>query len=128
MNSKMKGFWFLKGLKFAVMGAAFVTLAGLAVMLLWNWLMPAIFGLGAITWIQALGLLVLSKILFGGHGGMRGRGCGGRHRHQHWQQKMEARWEGMTDEQKAAMKERWGKHGCGQHRPWPAEDSTNAAS
>lgn len=38
----------------------------LAVMLLWNWLMPLIFGLTTITFLQALGILALSKILFGG--------------------------------------------------------------
>lgn len=37
-----------------------------AVMLLWNWLMPLIFGLTTITFLQALGILALSKILFGG--------------------------------------------------------------
>lgn len=48
---------------------AFGVLAGtaftFALMLLWNWLMPAIFGLTVITFWQALGLLALSKILFG---------------------------------------------------------------
>lgn len=42
-------------------GAAFT----FALMLLWNWLMPVIFGLTAITFWQALGLFVLSKIIFG---------------------------------------------------------------
>jgi hypothetical protein len=38
-------------------------------MLLWNWLVPAIFSGPAVTFWQALGLLVLAKILFGsGHG------------------------------------------------------------
>ncbi len=32
--------------------------------LLWNWLMPQIFGLKSITWIQALGLAVLSGMIF----------------------------------------------------------------
>lgn len=32
--------------------------------LLWNWLMPVIFGLKAVTWLQALGLAFLSSILF----------------------------------------------------------------
>jgi len=36
-----------------------------AVMLLWNWLIPAIFGLSAISFWQALGILILSKLLFG---------------------------------------------------------------
>lgn len=34
------------------------------VMLLWNWLMPAIFsGVSEITWVQALGLCLLSGML-----------------------------------------------------------------
>ena len=62
----MKGFRMLKVLKIIV----FVTLAllvfGFVTEHLWNWLMPAIFGLKAITFVQALGLVVLSKILLGG--------------------------------------------------------------
>lgn len=38
----------------------------LPVMWLWNWLMPAIFGLIKITWTQALGLSLLGGFLFGG--------------------------------------------------------------
>ena len=50
----------------------FTGLFSFLVFLLWNWLMPAIFGLTTITFFQAFGLLVLSKILFfgfhrGGH-------------------------------------------------------------
>lgn len=33
-------------------------------MLLWNWLMPTLFGLVKINWLQALGLNILSGILF----------------------------------------------------------------
>jgi uncharacterized membrane protein SpoIIM required for sporulation len=47
-------------------GILFVGLFSLLVFLLWNWLMPAIFGLTTITFIQAFGLLILSKILFFG--------------------------------------------------------------
>ena len=36
----------------------------LPTMLLWNWLMPVLFGLARITWVQALGINVLSGILF----------------------------------------------------------------
>jgi hypothetical protein len=42
---------------------------GSAVLYMWNWLMPAVFGLHPITYWQAVGLLGLSWILFGG---MRG--------------------------------------------------------
>ena len=41
-------------------------------MLLWNWLIPTLFSGPVITYWQALGLILLSKILFsGGHGGHR---------------------------------------------------------
>ena len=39
-------------------------LMSLPVMLLWDWLMPTIFGLGEITWFQAWGLLFLCGLLF----------------------------------------------------------------
>ena len=47
-------------------GILFLGLFSLIVLLLWNWLMPAIFGLTTISYLQALGLLVFSKILFFG--------------------------------------------------------------
>jgi hypothetical protein len=53
------------GVVFAVF---FAFLFGLVVKVLWNWLMPALFGLGTITFWQAFGLVLLAKILFGGHG------------------------------------------------------------
>jgi hypothetical protein len=39
----------------------------LPVMLLWDWLMPVLFGLGTITWLQAWGLSLLCNFLFRGH-------------------------------------------------------------
>jgi Ca2+/H+ antiporter, TMEM165/GDT1 family len=47
--------------------ALFFAVGGI-VMLLWNWLIPAIFGLKAITYLQALGLFLLSRILLGSFG------------------------------------------------------------
>ena len=41
----------------------------LPTMLLWNWLMPIIFGLGKITFWQALGVNLLAGILTRGNGG-----------------------------------------------------------
>jgi hypothetical protein len=107
----MKKFWFLKGF---VMVAAFIFIGGFAVMSLWNWLIPTIFGLTTITWVQALGLLVLSKILFGGFRGGAGWGGGfGGGRHHFWKQKMAERMENMSPEEKeqfrAKMRNRWGK-------------------
>ena len=54
--------------------AAFVFVGGGIVMLLWNWLLPPLFGWPQITVWQGFGLLALCRILFGGFGGGGGRG------------------------------------------------------
>lgn len=84
---------------------AFIGLGGAVVMALWNWLVPSLFGLPAVTFWQALGLLALSRILFGGvrlSGGRRhGMGRGWR-----------GRWHGVPPEARetirARMRERYG--------------------
>jgi succinate dehydrogenase hydrophobic anchor subunit len=93
----------LRGLKFLVLALLAVTVFSLVVMALWNWLMPAVFGLHAVTFWQAVGLLALCKILF--HGWPHGRGMHGRMR-------MWDRWQEMTPEERAKF--RAGLHGgCG---------------
>ncbi len=49
-------------------------LFGFVIMWLWNWLMPELFGLTTITFWQAIGICLLSKILIGGFGGGKGGG------------------------------------------------------
>ena len=49
--------------------AVFTFLGGTIVQLLWNWLLPPLFGWPVLTFWQALGLLALCRILFGGVGG-----------------------------------------------------------
>ena len=56
----------------------FAFLGGAIVKLLWNWLMPELFGLPQLDYWKALGLLALTRILFGGFG--RGGGGHGRFR------------------------------------------------
>jgi hypothetical protein len=66
---------------FAIAGLAlFVFIGGEVVLLLWNWLLPPLFGWREITFWQALGLLALCRILFGGRGGQGFRGPSMRHR------------------------------------------------
>ena len=92
---------------------AFTAIGGLVVRELWNWLMPALFGWPVLGFWQALGLLALCRILFGGFGGGRGFRRGYSRRH------MAARWEAMTPEERERFRERWsGKCGFG---PPPAE-------
>jgi hypothetical protein len=94
---------------FTVFAALFVTVFSFVVMRLWNWLMPAVFGWHLINFWQAVGLLVLSKILFGGFHGRRGR-------HMYWRHRMSERWEKMTPEERdkfrQGMRGRCGTYGA----------------
>ncbi len=84
----------VKGIKIVLCIIIAAGVFGFIVKGLWNVLMPPIFGWHTISFWQAIGLLLLSKILFGGfhhHGG------GGRSR---WRQRMKERWEQMTPEER----------------------------
>jgi hypothetical protein len=103
MNRKRKLF-----LLFVVAPPAFllfIALGGVVVQQLWNWLLPGIFGWRAVTFWQALGLLALCRILFGGFGVHGGHGSGVRRR-------MAEHWEHMTPEERERLRERmrarWG--------------------
>ena len=101
----MKNNWILRCIGIALLVPVGVFLLGFVVMHLWNWLIPAIFtGAIAINFYQAIGILVLSKILFGGFHG-RGR-CGG-HRG-HWRSRWKAKWEGMSEEERTKFRSRCG--------------------
>jgi hypothetical protein len=71
--------WKVHGLRFMAFGLVAFAVMGAVTTGLWNLLMPAIFGLPAIGFWQALGLLLLGRILFGGfRGSWRGCSRGGR--------------------------------------------------
>jgi hypothetical protein len=97
----MRNYSFLRILKFPLLAVLFVAvLAGLGfvVMGLWNWLMPALFGWKLIGYWQALGLIILCKILFGGFRGSAGRGGYRRHR-------MGERWKPRTPEEREKFRQ-----------------------
>lgn len=106
MDKGKKGFWFIR---MVIFGALFILGMGYIVMLLWNWLIPSITGWNSVTFIQALGLLLLCKILFGFGGGSGWRG--GHHPKHRWKYKMREKWNNMDDEErdafKAKMKNKW---------------------
>jgi hypothetical protein len=98
----------LKFLPFLVVG---VVVFGFVVMALWNALMPTLFGVKPIGFWQALGVFVLSKILFGGFGG------GGR-RGGHAGRRMTRRWARMTPEERERFREGIrARYGCGPAEP-----------
>ena len=108
----------LRGLTFLLFGVLFLAVFSFVVMRLWNWLTPALFGWHLISFWQAAGLLILSKILFGGFRGPR--------RHWYWRRRMMERWEKMTPEEREKFRE--GLRGrCGQFgAPTPSETKTVA--
>src|ERR1700677_3560734 len=79
----------------ALLALVAIAVLGWIVMALWNWVIPAVFvGGRVIDYWHALGLLVLSRILFGGfrgRGGWRGR---------HWR-----RGEGMSSEEREQLRQ-----------------------
>lgn len=105
---------FFKGIGIAMLILAAIALFSFIVMHLWNWLLPDLFGLKVISFWQAAGILVLSKILFGGFG--KG-GHGHKHKHHYWKHRMRAQWENMSEEEREKFKSGFKSH-C---RSWKAD-------
>ena len=88
---------------------ALIFIGGSVVQLLWNWLLPPLFDWRPITFWQALGLLALTRLLFGGFG-HRGRGYYGggfrRRMGERMADRMAARWERMSPEEQERFRQR----------------------
>lgn len=76
----------------------FVAIGGVVVLQLWNWLLPPLFGWRQITFWQAIGILALCRILFGGFGG---RGFP----RSNIRRRMADRWETMTPEERERFRQ-----------------------
>lgn len=104
MRPKWKKLIFIAPLAILAM-ALFIVIGGEIVMLLWNWLLPPLFGWRLITFWQGLGMLALCRILFGGFG-FHGHG------RSKFRSSMGERWEKMTPEERErfrqGMRERCG--------------------
>ena len=97
--------------------AAFIAAGGEVVRELWNWLMPALFGWRLITFWQAIGVLALCRVLFGGlgHGGSHGP---------RFRRRMEERWDKMTPEDREKFRAHMGRRcGC----PPPTGEASQVA-
>ena len=107
-NKRKHRGWYFLFIPVAI--AAAITGFGFLVMLLWNAILPAVFGISTITFWQALGILVLSKILFGGmmHGPRHHRF----HKHSHDYHK---KWMSMSPEEREKFKAEWKEKCC--HTP-----------
>lgn len=111
-----------KVLFFILIAIVAIVFFGTIVMLLWNYVLAQVLNISTITFGQALGILLLSKILFGG---WRCGWGGGRH---HWKNRMQQKWANMTPEEREKFKDQWQKR-CG---PWGGHfkkpDSSNTSN
>jgi hypothetical protein len=105
----MRRHWIVRGLKFVLFAAIACAVFGLIVLSLWNCL---------ITFWQALGLFILSKILFGGFRGRPGY-------RMHWRRRMAERWQQMTPEEREKFRQGM-RRGCGPFREPAAESGASA--
>lgn len=105
-----------RGLMMGVLATLALGAFGYVVMSLWNWLMPSIAGLHAISFAQAVGLLVLCRILVGGMRGHSGR---------HWRSRLEERWAKMTPKEREHFRGYAGRHCRGSA---PDQSATEAQS
>ena len=102
---------FNKGKKFIFflpVVALIASALGFIVMYLWNWILPGVTHAGRLNFWQALGLLVLCRLLFGNFN----KGGGGHNRFREKAMGMRSKWQSMNDEERAKFKEEY-KRRCG---------------
>ena len=105
----MKKFWIFKVI---IIAAVAIFGFGFAVMWLWNSLIPDLFHGPVINFPQAIGLLILSKILLKGFGFKRNHW-----RHQQWRERMQQKMDAMTPDEREKFREQWRKR-CGKFGRW----------
>ena len=94
----MRRHWAKRVFLFILIAPLAIAVIGFVVMHLWNWLAAAVFGWHLITFWQAVGILILARILFGR---MRGPGGPG----MFWRHRMIERWEQMTPEEREKFRQ-----------------------
>lgn len=96
---------------FPLLIIAGMALMGYVVMWLWNAILPAISGLSSVTFPQALGILLLSRILFGG---FRFGNRFQKNRPPFVNKRMKEKFMSMNEEERAQFKQHWNDR-CGRH-------------
>jgi len=111
------GKWIAKVVAFGIVAVALV---GWITMSLWNWLVPELFHGPVITFWQALGLLVLTKILFWSFA-KKPHGYGS-----HWRPYWKDRWNTMSPEDRERFKQKMKDKWCYREESPAQKDSANA--
>lgn len=107
----MKRGW--KIMMWILFGLLMVAIFGGVIMFLWNWLVPDLFGGPTINFWQALGLLLLSKILFSG---FNKHGHHGQHKPT-WKRRIQEKFSTMSPEEREAFKKKMREKWCPQSDP-----------
>jgi hypothetical protein len=89
---------------FFIIIPAIIFLTAWLVMIIWNYVMPEVFHIGEVNYWQALGILVLSRILLGGF-----RFLSRPWQRPHYAAKWKEKWMSMTEEEKEKFREEWKK-------------------
>lgn len=99
-----KGYWFFKGVKFLVLFALFIAAMGWVVMELWNMFVPGITGWQELTYVNALLLMLLVKLLVGfkSYGGY------------YMQHKFKNKWSNLSEEEREALRAKFKNRWCKQ--------------
>lgn len=117
----MNRWCFTYGIRIFIGCALIALLSGVAVMLLWNWLIPLIFNGPSISFLQALGLLALVRVLTG-FKGWSPCGCDHGWRNHHpkeaWKKRWEERLANLSPEEREKVREKY-KKCCG---PWESKE------
>ena len=118
-----RGFWARRIVTFILIAAIAILVFGGFVMLLWNNVLAQVTNVSPITFVQALGILVLSKILFGGF-----RGGWGPRRY-YWKQRMMQKWNNMAPEEREKFKQEWQRR-CGGwgYKSWAERSEENPST
>ena len=104
----MRPHWMVRGVKAIVFLIAGAFVLGLAVMLLWNAIIPDVFHGSMLTYWQAIGLVILSHLLFRG-GGLR---MGGGWKRERMKMRFEEKLARMSPEEREQFRAQW-KQRCG---------------
>ena len=103
-----------RGLFFLLVAAGAIAFFGFIVMTLWNAILPPVTGVQPLSYWQAVGLLILSRILFGG---MPRPPFAYRKRGSHWREK----WKNISKEDRERYREAW-RNRCKPGKDKPEEE------
>lgn len=108
----------------SIVGVCIVFGVLVGTMYLWNWLVPTLFNGPVINFWQTLGLLALSRILFGRWGG----GCKHKHKHaagpgkHYWKE----RWNNMNADEREKFRQKLKDKWCYRQEDTPVQNPGTA--